>query len=84
MRLIYLKNYRLLLFKMIKAAITPGIHPRRVRIKTIRIDPQPLSITARGGKRTDNITLQTLIRIQRYQILRQYGIRLSSQKTIDW
>ncbi len=46
---------------MISAAITPGIHPRRVRIKTIKIDPQPLSYTASGGKRTDKITLQTLI-----------------------
>ena len=49
------------LFKIIKAAITPGIHPSRVRIKTIKIDPQPLSNTASGGKRIDNITLQRLI-----------------------
>jgi hypothetical protein len=46
---------------MIKAAITPGTHPNKVRISTIRIDPQPLSITARGGKRIDNITLHILI-----------------------
>jgi hypothetical protein len=46
---------------MIKAAITPGTQPRSVRIKTIKIEPQPLSITASGGKRTDNITLQILI-----------------------
>jgi hypothetical protein len=46
---------------MIRAAITPGIHPMSVRIKTIRIEPQPLSMTASGGKRTDNITLQILI-----------------------
>jgi len=34
---------------MIKAAITPGIHAHRVRIKTIIIDPHPWSKTARGG-----------------------------------
>lgn len=58
--LVYLKYY-LRLFRIINAAITPGTHPSRVRISTIRIEPQPLSITARGGKRTDKITLQTLI-----------------------
>jgi len=36
---------------MIKAAITPGTHPQRVRIKTITIEPHPLSITARGGSK---------------------------------
>ena len=50
-----------MLFKMIRAAITPGIHPSRVRINTIKIDPQPRSITAKGGKSIDNITLQRLI-----------------------
>ena len=35
---------------MIKAAITPGIHPKQVRINTITIEPHPLSITAKGGK----------------------------------
>jgi len=33
------------------AAMTPGIHPQQVRIKTSRMAPQPRSITARGGKR---------------------------------
>ena len=41
--------YLLGLFKIINAAITPGIHPHIVRIKTINIDPHPLSRTARGG-----------------------------------
>jgi hypothetical protein len=36
---------------MIKAAITPGTHPQSVRIKTITIDPQPLSKTAKGGNK---------------------------------
>ena len=46
---------------MINAAITPGIHPQTVKINTIKIDPQPLSITARGGKRIESNTLQILI-----------------------
>jgi len=46
------------------AAMTPGIHPSRVSIRTIKIDPQPLSYTANGGKSTDRITLQTLIKKQ--------------------
>ena len=43
---------------MIKAAITPGIHPKKVRIRTINTDPQPLSKTAKGGKRIDKRTRQ--------------------------
>lgn len=43
---------------MIKAAITPGIQPKQVRMNTITIDPQPLSTTAKGGKITHNITLR--------------------------
>ncbi len=46
---------------MIRAAITPGIHPNKVKIKTIITDPQPLSKTAKGGKTIDKITLQILI-----------------------
>ena len=49
------------LFKIIKAAITPGIQPQMVNIKTIIIDPQPLSITASGGNNIDKITLKILI-----------------------
>ena len=44
---------------MIRAAITPGIHPIQVRINTIRIEPQPLSYTARGWKIIDRITLNS-------------------------
>jgi hypothetical protein len=43
---------------MINAAITPGIQPKQVKMKTITIDPQPLSITAKGGKITHNRTLK--------------------------
>lgn len=46
---------------MTKAAITPGIHPKKVRIVTIKMEPQPLSKTAKGGNKIDKITLPTLI-----------------------
>jgi hypothetical protein len=46
---------------MTKAAIVPGTHPQSVKIKTIRIDPQPLSKTAKGGKRIDNTTRKILM-----------------------
>jgi hypothetical protein len=35
---------------MIRAAITPGTQPHRVKSKTIKKDPQPFPITERGGK----------------------------------
>jgi len=44
------------LFKIIRAAITPGTHPHKVRINTIAIDPHPLFKTAKGGKITDKNT----------------------------
>lgn len=49
------------MLRIISAAITPGIHPQMVNIKTINTDPQPLSITARGGNKTESTTLQKLI-----------------------
>ncbi len=48
------------LFKITKAAITPGTQPHKVKIKTIKIDPQPLSKTEKGGKIIDNKTRQKL------------------------
>ena len=42
---------------MIKAPITPGIQPKQVKINTIRTEPQPLSITANGGKIIESRTL---------------------------
>lgn len=42
---------------IIKAAITPGIHPKKVRIRTIKNEPQPLSITDKGGNIIAKITL---------------------------
>lgn len=47
------------LLRIIRAAITPGIQPNKVRINTIRNEPQPLSITAKGGKRMANKTRRT-------------------------
>jgi len=40
---------------MIKAPITPGTQPQIVRRTTIKKDPQPLSITAKGGRKMHNI-----------------------------
>lgn len=47
-----------LLLHIISAPITPGTHAQSVRRKTITIDPQPLSITAKGGKMIQRITRQ--------------------------
>jgi hypothetical protein len=49
------------LFKITKAPITPGIHPQSVSKKTIKKDPQPLSIIERGGNKIANKTLIKLI-----------------------
>jgi hypothetical protein len=46
------------LLLIIKAAITPGIQPKHVKIKTMIMEPQPLSITAKGGKIIHSITLK--------------------------
>lgn len=44
------------LFSITKAAITPGTQPARVKSVTIKIDPHPLSKTAKGGKKIDRST----------------------------
>jgi len=36
---------------MMKAAMTPGSHPQLVRIRTMRKEPHPWSITASGGQK---------------------------------
>ena len=46
---------------MTKAPITPGIQPQSVNKKIIITEPQPLSITANGGKIIANKTLKKLI-----------------------
>ncbi len=38
--------------------MTPGTQAHKVRIKTIKIEPQPLSITASGGQIIDTNTLK--------------------------
>jgi hypothetical protein len=40
------------------AAITPGIQPQIVRIRTSKMAPQPLSNTARGGQIMQMIALR--------------------------
>jgi hypothetical protein len=47
-----------LLFSITKAAITPGTHPQQVNKNTIKIEPQPLSRTAKGGKIIHKIRLK--------------------------
>jgi hypothetical protein len=42
-----------------RAAITPGIQPQQVSMNTSNTEPQPLSITASGGKIIQRITLQS-------------------------
>ena len=46
---------------MTRAPITPGIQPHNVKIKIIIIEPQPLSMTAKGGNKIAKITLKILI-----------------------
>jgi hypothetical protein len=54
---------------MIKAANTPGTHPRNVSIRTISTEPQPLSITASGGSTIASNTRQKLIFLTFYFLL---------------
>lgn len=71
---------------MIKAAITPGTHPKKVRIRTIKIDPQPLSKTAKGGNKIDKSTRQKLIcfnfksKGQYYILIYKYNFYISRFK----
>lgn len=44
-----------------RAANTPGTQAKRVKIKTIKMEPQPLSTTANGGQIIDSNTLKKLI-----------------------
>jgi hypothetical protein len=49
------------LFKIIRAAMTPGTQPQRVSRKTMIKDPQPFPITDKGGKRIASNTRIKLI-----------------------
>ena len=46
---------------MTKAAITPGTQPQSHNKNTIKIEPHPLPITAKGGQIIDSKTLQKLM-----------------------
>lgn len=51
-------------FRIIKAANTPGTHPHKVSNVTIITEPQPQSITAKGGKiRQSKTRKQDIIRL---------------------
>jgi len=54
-------DYFLGLFRITRAATTPGTHPQIVRINTIKTDPHPLSMTAKGGKRIASNTRRILM-----------------------
>ena len=49
------------LFKITKAAITPGTHPQKVKSNTIKKEPQPLPMTESGGKIIAKRTRKKLI-----------------------
>ena len=51
------KLYLRFLFRITRAAITPGTHPAPVSRNTMRTEPQPLSMTANGGKMMASRTL---------------------------
>ena len=46
---------------MTSAPITPGTQPQKVSSKTIKKEPQPFPITAKGGKIMANKTRKKLI-----------------------
>ena len=54
-------NYQLGLFRMTRAAMTPGTHPQKVSKSTIKKDPQPFPITDKGGNIIASKTLQKLM-----------------------
>ena len=57
--------------------MTPGIQPQSVNIKTIKIDPQPLSITAKGGNKIERSTRQNPIDTK-LQIIHLMGRKFAS------
>jgi hypothetical protein len=56
------------LFNITKAAITPGTQPQSHNKNTMKIEPQPLSMTASGGQIIESRTLQKLMAIVIYLI----------------
>lgn len=57
------------LFRMTKAAITPGTQPARVSRNTMSTEPQPLSNTERGGKKMASRTLRKDIKFALRELL---------------
>jgi hypothetical protein len=57
----------------------PGTQPSRVRTSTIRMLPQPLSITAIGGRITHNIALKTPMCLLRFLTYNFYFFRKTMQ-----
>lgn len=57
----FVADYLFGLLRITRAPITPGIQPHKVKINMITIEPQPLSITAKGGNKMDKMTLKMLI-----------------------
>ena len=53
--------YRFGLLIITNAAITPGTQPQSHNKKTIKMEPQPLSNTAKGGQIIESKTLQKLM-----------------------
>ena len=50
------KHNHSFLFNITSAPMTPGTHPAQVRMKTMRMDPHPRSMTARDGKMMERMT----------------------------
>ncbi len=65
--------YLLGLLRIIRAAITPGTQPQIHRTKTMMTDPQPLSKTARGGKKIASNTRQILMLASFVQLMKLFS-----------
>lgn len=74
MQEVYIKNQFFL--QIINAAITPGTHPAIVSRTTKRIEPQPLSNTASGGKRIHKMTLPKLMALIVFRFYKKYGLSI--------
>lgn len=64
--------------------MTPGIQPQQVRIKMIKMDPQPLSKTARGGNKMERITLNKLMVVVMFNIITMnLSQRVSANRRVE-
>ncbi len=76
------ENYLFGLFNMMSAAITPGTQPHIHNAKTMIIEPQPLPITDKGGKKTARITRQILMLYIIFNLLLIYKTTCTSFRYI--